>query len=52
VKVLESSLLGWAGIDLALALVLSNTGLGLLPTITRIGIPLAVIVLLSRKHVS
>jgi hypothetical protein len=52
VRVLESSLLGWAGIDLALAGFLTNTGLGLLPTITRIGIPLAVVVLLSRKHVS
>lgn len=51
VRVLESALLGWAGIDLALAVFLSNTGLGLLPTITRIGIPVAVIVLLSRKQV-
>ena len=51
VRVLEFSLLGWAAIDLALAVFLSGTGLGLLPTVTRIAIPVTVIVLLSRKQV-
>ena len=50
VRVLEFSLLGWAAIDLALAVVLSGTGLGLLPTVTRIVIPVTVLVLLSRKQ--
>ena len=49
VRVLEFSLLGWAAIDLALAVFLNSTGLGLLPTVTRIAIPAAVIVLLRRK---
>ena len=52
VRVLEFSLLGWAAIDLALAVFLAGTGLGLLPTITRIVIPVAVIMLLARKSAS
>ena len=51
VRVLEFSLLGWAAIDLALAVFLSGTGLGLLPTVTRIAIPVTVLALLSRKKV-
>jgi hypothetical protein len=51
VRVLEFFLLGWAAIDLALAVFLSSTWLGLLPTLTRIAVPVTVIVLLSRKHV-
>ena len=51
VRVLEFSLLGWAAIDLALAVFLSGTWLGLLPTLTRIAVPVTVIVLLSRKQV-
>ena len=51
VRVLEFSLLGWAAIDLALAVFLSGTGLGLLPTVTRIAVPVTVIVLLSGKQV-
>ena len=51
VRVLEFLLLGWAAIDLALAVFLSGTGLGLLPTVTRIAIPVTVLVLLSRKKV-
>ena len=50
-RILEFSLLGWAAIDLALAVFLSGTGLGLLPTVTRIAIPVDVIVLLARKQV-
>jgi hypothetical protein len=46
VKVLEWALLVWAGIDLVLALVLSDTGLGLLATLTRIFVPVSVIGLL------
>ncbi len=51
VRVLEFSLLGWAAIDLALAVVLSGTGLGLLPTITRIAVPVTVLALLPRQKV-
>jgi hypothetical protein len=51
VQVLEFSLLGWVAIDLALAVFLSGTWLGLLPTLTRIVVPVTVIVLLSRKRV-
>ena len=51
VRVLEFSLLGWAAIDLALAVLLSGTGLGLLPTVTRIAVPVTVLALLSRKKV-
>jgi len=51
VRVLEFSLLGWAAMDLALAEFLSGAGLGLLPTVTRIAIPVTVIVLLARKQV-
>lgn len=49
VRVLEWLLLGWAGIDLALAVFLNDTGLGLLPTLTRFGIPVAIIVLLYQR---
>jgi hypothetical protein len=51
VRVLEYSLLGWAAIDLALAVVLGGTGLGLVPTVTRIAVPVTVLVLLSRRKV-
>jgi hypothetical protein len=51
VRVLEFSLLGWAAIDLALAVFLSTDWLGLLPTLTRIAVPVTVIVLLSKKQV-
>lgn len=51
VRVLEFSLLGWAAIDFALAVFLSGTWLGLLPTLTRIAVPATVIVLLARKQV-
>ena len=51
VRILEFSLLGWAAIDIALAVFLSGSGLGLLPTVTRIAIPVTVIVLLARKQV-
>lgn len=51
VRVLEFSLLAWAAIDLALAVFLSGAWLGLLPTLTRITVPVTVIVLLSRKQV-
>jgi hypothetical protein len=51
VRILEFSLLGWAAIDLALAVFLGSTRLGLLPTLTRIAVPVTVIVLLSRKQV-
>ena len=51
VRVLEFSLLGWAAIDLALAVFLSGTGLGLLPTVTRIAVPVTVLALLSRRKV-
>ena len=50
VRVIEFSLLGWAAIDMALAVFVAGTGLGLLPTVTRIVIPVSVIVL-ARKPV-
>jgi hypothetical protein len=51
VRVLEFSLLGWAAIDLALAMFLSNTWLGLLPTLTRIAVPVTVLALIPGKKV-
>jgi hypothetical protein len=51
VRVLEFSLLAWAAIDLALAVFLTSTWLGLLPTLTRIAVPVTVIVLLSIRKV-
>jgi hypothetical protein len=51
VRVLEFSLLAWAAIDLALAVFLTSTWLGLLPTLTRIAVPMTVIVLLSIRKV-
>ena len=51
VRVLEFSLTAWAAIDLALAVFLTSTWLGLLPTLTRIAVPMTVIVLLSIRKV-
>ena len=51
VRFLEFLLLGWTAIDLALAVFLNGTGLGLLPTVTRIAVPVTVLALLSRKKV-
>jgi hypothetical protein len=50
VRVLEFSLLGWAAVDLTLAMFLSNAWLGLLPTLTRIAVPVTVLALIPGKE--
>ncbi len=46
--VVEALVLLWAAVDLALAVLMAHRWLGLVATITRIGMPVAVIVLLRR----
>ena len=48
-RLLEWMLLIWAGLDLGLALFLAGSGLGLTASITRIGLPVAVLILVPRS---
>ena len=48
---IEALLVFWAALDLALALFLAHTGLGLVATITRLVVPISVFWLLRRSDV-
>lgn len=50
VHVLQWSLLIWAAIDLALALFLTGNVLPMVGMVSRVGLPVAVLVLTRRKH--
>jgi len=50
VRVMQWSLLIWAAIDLALALLLAGNVLPMVGMVSRVGLPLAVLVLTRRRH--